>query len=166
MESYIQGWSVYGKKNFKVIFETDVSDNTTFKVNDVFLKVLLDALLENANRHGFGDGDIQNPQIKIMTSYAIVNNTECIKISVANNGIPFPDSFTLEQYIREGEFGGKSGHTGRGGYHVYQITKRHKGYLALNGDSEWNVNFDIMIPVEYYQECETEKFKVYGKEYM
>lgn len=165
-KSYTKGWDVYGKKTFNVYYETNVDNDTTFKVNEVFLKVLLDALLENANRHGFGNEEIPNPQIKICTSYTMVNNIECIQISVANNGVPFPEDFSLEQYISEGEFGGESGHTGRGGYHVYQITKRHKGYLSLNGDSEWNVNFDIMIPVEYYQECETEKFKVYGKEYM
>lgn len=165
-KSYTKGWSVYGKKNFNVFYETNVDNDTTFQVNEVFLKVLLDALLENANRHGFGNEEIQNPQIKISTSYTTVNNVECIQISVANNGVPFPEDFSLEQYISEGEFGGESGHTGRGGFHVYQITKRHKGYLSLNSDSEWNVNFDIMIPVEYYQKCETEKFKVYGKEYM
>lgn len=165
-KSYTKGWDVYGKKSFNVFFETNVDNDTTFKVNEVFLKVLLDALLENANRHGFGNEEIKNPRIKISTSYTTVNNVECIQISVANNGVPFPEDFTLEQYISEGEFGGESGHTGRGGYHVYQITKRHKGYLALNSDSEWNVNFDIMIPVEYYQKCETEKFKVYEKEYM
>ena len=90
----------------------------------------------------------------------------CILISIANNGASFPKDFTIEKYIREGEFGGKNGHTGRGGHHVYQIAKRHQGYISLGSDDRWNVKINIMIPIEYYDECETEKIVEYGEDYM
>ena len=75
--------------------------------------------------------------------------------------------FTIEQYVREGEFGGTSGHTGRGGFHIYQITKRHQGYMGIDSDDIWNVKINIMIPIEYYDECETNKIIEYvGEKYM
>lgn len=166
LQSYVKGWNVYGKKQFKVHYESSLPENTTFKVDTTFMKVLLDALLENANRHGFGDSNITNPEVKISTAYTTINKLGCVRLTVANNGVPFPEDFTLEQYIREGEFGGKSGRSGRGGYHVYQIAKRHGGYLALSSDNDWNVIIDIMIPAEYYDECETEKFKQYEHKYL
>lgn len=166
IKSYCRGWSVYGKKAFSVYYESNIGDDTTFKIDEVFMKVLLDAILVNANKHGFVDNDIQSPQIKITTAYTRINNIECINLCVANNGVPFPENFTMEKYIKEGEFGGNSGNTGRGGYHVYLITKRHKGYISLSKDNEWNVKLNIMIPIEFYDESETEKFIEYEEEYM
>lgn len=163
---YCKAWKNYGKKLFSVSFESELKDDTSFKIDDVFMKVMLDAILENANRHGFNGVDVENPQIHISTSYTMVNNMPCILISIANNGASFPKDFTIEKYIREGEFGGKNGHTGRGGYHVYQIAKRHQGYLSLGSDDRWNVKINIMIPIEYYDECETEKIVEYGEDYM
>jgi sensor histidine kinase regulating citrate/malate metabolism len=130
------------------------------------MKVLLDAVLNNANKHGFNGIEVQNPQILISTSYTIVNKMPCVLMSIANNGASFPTGFTIEQYVREGEFGGTSGNTGRGGYHVYQIAKRHQGYISISSDDEWNVKINVMIPIEYYDECEIEKILEYGEKYM
>lgn len=166
MQKYCRAWKNYGKKQFAVSLESELNDDTTFKIDEIFMKVMLDAILENANRHGFDGVDVQNPQIRILTSYVMVNEMPCVLISIANNGAPFPNDFTIEQYIREGEFGGTKGHTGRGGYHVYQIAKRHQGCISISSDDEWRVIINIMIPIEYYDECETEKFVKYGEECM
>lgn len=166
MQKYCSAWKNYGKKQFAVSFESDLNDDTTFKIDEIFMKVMLDAILENANRHGFDEVNVENPQIRIQASYTMINNIPCVLISIANNGASFPNNFTIEQYIREGEFGGTKGRTGRGGYHVYQIVKRHQGYINISSDDEWNVKINIMIPIEYYDECETEKFVKYGEECM
>lgn len=167
MQKYCAAWKNYGRKQFSVSFKSELNDDTTFKIDEVFLKVLLDAVLENANRHGFNGVDIENPLIQISTSYTIVNKMPCILMTIANNGAPFTDGFTIEQYVREGEFGGTSGHTGRGGFHIYQITKRHQGYMGIDSDDIWNVKINIMIPIEYYDECETNKIIEYvGEKYM
>lgn len=166
MQKYCCAWKNYGKKQFAVSLESKLNDDTTFKIDEIFMKVMLDAILENANRHGFDGVDVQNPQIRILTSYVMVNEMPCVLISIANNGASFPNDFSIEQYIREGEFGGTKGHTGRGGYHVYQIAKRHQGYISISSDDEWSVKINIMIPLEYYDECETEKFVKYGEECM
>ena len=166
LQKYCKAWKNYGKKQFLVSLETKLNDEATFKIDEVFMKVLLDAILENANRHGFKDGYIENPQMQISASYAMVNKLPCVLICIANNGASFPDEFTIEQYIREGEFGGASGNSGRGGFHVYQITKRHQGYMSISNDDVWNVKINIMIPLEYYEESEIEKFSTYEEEYM
>lgn len=166
IQKYCSAWKNYGKKQFAVSFESDLNDDTTFKIDEIFMKVMLDAILENANRHGFDGVDIENPQIRIQASYVMINNMPCVLISIANNGASFPNGFTIEQYIREGDFGGAKGRTGRGGYHVYQIVKRHQGYINISNDDEWNVKINIMIPIEYYDECETEKIVKYGEEFM
>ena len=166
IQRYCAAWKNYGTNRFGVSFKSDLNDNTTFKIDEVFMKVLLDAVLMNANRHGFDGVDIENPQIQISVSYTVVNKMPCVLLSIANNGAPMPAGFTIEKYIREGEFGGANGNTGRGGYHAYQITKRHHGYIGINSDDEWNVKIDVMLPAEYYDECETDKFLKYGEEYM
>lgn len=166
LQKYCKAWKNYGKKQFLVSLETKLNDEATFKIDEVFMKVLLDAILENANRHGFKDAYIENPQIQISASYTMVNKLPCVLICIANNGASFPDEFTIEQYIREGEFGGASGNSGRGGFHVYQITKRHQGYMSISNDDVWNVKINIMIPLEYYEESEIEKFSTYEEEYM
>lgn len=166
LQKYCGAWKNYGKKQFSVSFRSELNDNTTFKIDEVFMKVLLDAILNNANKHGFNGIEVQNPQILISTSYTIVNKMPCVLMSIANNGASFPTGFTIEQYVREGEFGGTSGNTGRGGYHVYQIAKRHQGYISISNDDEWNVKINVMIPIEYYDECDTEKILEYGEKYM
>ena len=157
LQKYCNARKNYGKNDFSVSFVTNLNDDTTFKIDDDFMKVLLDAILENANRHGFKDGYIKNPQIQISASYTTVNKLPCVLISIANNGASFPDDFAIEQYVREGEFGGSSGNSGRGGFHIYQIAKRHQGYISLSNDDIWNVKVNIMIPLEYYEESEIEK---------
>jgi hypothetical protein len=164
LQKYCCAWQNYGKKQFSVDFTSEINNNTTFKVDEVFMKVLLDAVLENANRHGFNGIEVEDPQILISASYTNLNKMPFVLISIANNGASFPEGFTIEEYVREGEFGGTKGNTGRGGFHTYQITKRHQGYICINSDEKWNVKINIMIPIEYYDESETEKFFEYGEE--
>ncbi|MDE7025156.1 MAG: hypothetical protein K2O88_04655 [Paramuribaculum sp.] len=69
-----------------------------------------------------------------------------ICISVANNGLPFPDSFTIEDYIKRGKHGGKSGKTGLGGYHVYSIVKKMGGYINLSSNADGDTVIELLIP--------------------
>ena len=165
-ETFCRSWSNYGKKGFKLDYISNLDDETTFRINDVFMKVMLDSILNNAHRHGFSDESFtHNPRVEIATSYAKHNNGEYIRITISNNGAALPQGFTLEKYIKEGEFGGPKGNSGRGGYHVYQITKAHKGYLGIDSNKEWNVIIGILIPVEDYNEYESVKFTQDGEQF-
>lgn len=162
INTYCEGWKNYGKNTFEVQYETSVGDNTTFKIDEVFIKVLLDTLLDNAYRHGFERYKSSEHQVKITTSYVAMDNKKYVLLSIANNGKPFPDGFTIEKYISRGEFCGESGRTGLGGNHVYSIAKRHDGFICLTKDEKWNVIVEVLLPVEYYDESETDKFVEYG----
>ena len=80
----------------------------------------------------------------------------------ANNGVPFPKGFDIRQFVKRGAFAGDTGNTGLGGYHVYSIVKRHKGYINLTDSKAWPVIIEVLIPVELYGEMDTDKFVDYG----
>lgn len=163
-KKFCRSWANYRTNNsFSLTYNSGIDDNTTFRINDVFMKVLFDAILENAYKHGFKNINISSPMVEIATSYTKLNKNEYIRITVSNNGLPFPEGFGIEKYIKEGEFGGPEGNTGRGGYHVYQIAKVHKGLLSISSNKDWNAIIEILLPVEYFEECEIEKFKEYGE---
>ena len=164
--TFCRGWANYGAKNsFNLSYKSGVDDETTFRINDTFMKALFDAIMENAYKHGFNNINISSPKVEIETSYTKFNNSEYIRITVSNNGSPFPEGFGIENYIKEGEFGGPRGNTGRGGYHVYQITKAHKGFLDIKSNEYWNAIIEILLPVEYFEESEIGKFKEYGEQH-
>lgn len=160
--AYCNGWKNYGKNTFDVRYESSVSDETTFMIDEVFMKVLLDTLLDNAYRHGFDRYKSPEHQVRIATSFVSMDNKKYILLSVANNGKPLPDGLTIEKYISRGEFCGESGRTGLGGNHVYNIAKCHDGFICLTNDEKWSVNVEVLLPVEYYEENENDKFVVYG----
>ena len=91
-----------------------------------------------------------------------MDDKKYVLLSVSNNGKPFPKDFSIEKYISRGEFCGDTGRTGLGGNHVYNIAKSHSGFINLTSDDEWNVIVEVLIPLNYYDECETDKFIAYG----
>ena len=72
------------------------------------------------------------------------------------------DDFTLQRYISRGEFCGESGRTGLGGNHVYSIAKRHDGFINLTSIPEWPVIIEVLIPVEYDADVESNNVVVYA----
>ena len=126
---------------------TSTDDDLLVDVDTTMLQVLMDSLFENARRHGFRKEVNESNQIFLVLSKVLFNEQPFALISVRNNGLPFPDGFTIKDYISKRRFSGKSGRSGLGGYHVYQITKKHGGYMALRSDEEWNVIVDILLPL-------------------
>ncbi len=122
-------------------------DELLVDVDTTMLQVLMDSLFENARRHGFRKEVKESNQIFLVLSKVLFNEQPFALISVRNNGLPFPDGFTIKDYISKRRFSGKSGRTGLGGYHVYQITKKHGGFMTLRSDEEWNVIVDILLPL-------------------
>lgn len=126
---------------------TSTDDELFVDVDTTMLQVLMDSLFENARRHGFRKEVNESNQIFLVLGKVLFNEQPFALISVRNNGLPFPDGFTIKDYISKRRFSGKSGRSGLGGYHVYQITKKHGGYMALRSDEEWNVIVDILLPL-------------------
>lgn len=160
--NYCNSWMNFGKNTFEVNYETTVSDESTFEIDEDLMKVLLDTLFDNAYRHGFERCKAPDHQVLLKTSIVSMDDRKYVLLSVSNNGKPFPDDFTLQQYISRGEFSGESGRTGLGGNHVYSIAKRHDGFINLTSSPEWPVIIEVLIPVEYDADVEPNNVVVYG----
>ena len=160
--NYCDSWMNFGKNTFEVHYETTVSDETTFEIDEDLMKILLDTLFDNAYRHGFERRKAPDHQVLLKTSIVSMDDQKYVLLSVSNNGKPFPDDFTLQRYISRGEFSGESGRTGLGGNHVYSIAKRHDGFINLTSSPEWPVIIEVLIPVEYDADVEPNNVVVYA----
>lgn len=159
---YCEAWKNFGKNTFELQYHTSVDDEASFLIDADFMKVLLDAILDNAYRHGFERFWSSEHQVSISSSYVSMDNRNYVLLSVANNGKPLPEGFSLSRYISRGEFVGETGRTGLGGNHIYSIVKRHGGFLNLTSTPEWSMLIEILLPIEFYNENESSKFVAYG----
>lgn len=139
-----------------------MSEDTYVKIDADMFRVLFDAVLRNAYKHGFYAQGGPNNKVEITTSFVRKEDGEYILVEFANNGVPFPKGFDIRQFVKRGAFAGDTGNTGLGGYHVYSIVKRHKGYINLTDSKAWPVIIEVLIPVELYGEMDTDKFVDYG----
>lgn len=147
---------------FEVTYQSGVSDNVTFKIDESYFRVLFDTLFDNAYRHGFGKRSAVGNKVCITSQLVRKNRKEYVLLTVANNGEPFPEDFTPQKFISRGEFCGETGRTGLGGNHIYSILKRHNGFLNVTHDAEWNCIFEMLIPVAFQNDVESKNVGEYG----
>ena len=162
INNYVSSWRNYGSSIFNLAYNSEVSDDTVLRIDEDMFRVLLDAILRNAYRHGFENKKSSDNQVLINTSFSKINDTEYVLITIANNGNPFPEGFTLKDYVTRGSIAGKMGNTGLGGYHVWSIVERHNGHMNISCSKTWNAIIEILIPVEIYAESDANKFIEYG----
>lgn len=149
---------------FKIEYNSKLSDDTTFDVDEDVMRIMFDTILDNAYRHGFKKAKNIDARVGISTSCKRVNGKDYVLIEVANNGLPFPHDLTFEKFITRGEFCGENGHTGLGGNHIYNIVKLHDGYLNITKSAKWNIIFDILIPIEYISDEDIDNITDYENE--
>lgn len=152
------------KSIFKIEYNSKLTDDTTFEVDEDVMRIMLDTILDNAYRHGFKKAKNIDARVGISTSCKRVKGKDYILIEVANNGLPFPNDLTFEKFISRGEFCGENGHTGLGGNHIYNIIKLHDGYLNITKSAKWNIIFDILIPIEYISDEDMDNINNYENE--
>lgn len=163
IKSYIDSWRNFGSADiFELSYHSNVSEDTYVKIDADMFRVLCDAVLRNAYKHGFYAQGGPNNKVEITTSFVRKEDGEYILVEFANNGAPFPKGFDIRQFVKRGAFAGDTGNTGLGGYHVYSIVKRHKGYINLTDSKAWPIIIEVLIPVELYGEMDTDKFVDYG----
>ena len=147
---------------FEVSYQSGVSDDVTFKIDESYFRVLFDTLFDNAYRHGFGKRSAVGNQVCISSQLVQKNRKEYVLLTVANNGEPFPEDFTPQKFISRGEYCGETGRTGLGGNHIYSILKRHDGFLNVTHNAEWNCIFEMLIPVAFQNDVESKNVCEYG----
>ncbi len=164
MADYSEGWKNYGGNYFSLSLQNNLEEDIIVNFDKTMLTVLFDSILSNAARHSFHKNSkhTDDNRVHISLSLKSVNDLPYVLISVANNGDPFNRGFGISEYITKGRFSSETGRSGLGGYHVYEITKGHNGYMYIDSNFTWNVIIDILLPVkttinnpisEYEHEC-------------
>ena len=156
LERYILGWENYGSKTFTIEFYCDgeFEGGNTILANETALTIMMDCLLDNANRHGFHKTKSPDNKVKIHLDHTTLGDENAVIISVGNNGKPMPKDFGIEDYIASGKFGTDTGRSGLGGSHVYKIVSSMGGTLDFISEEvssaekeEWWTTFMITVPL-------------------
>ena len=156
MERYIHGWENYGSKTFSIEFycDGDFEVENTILANETALAIMMDCLLDNANRHGFHKTKSPDNKVKIRLDQTTLGNKRVVIIAVGNNGKPMPKDFSIDDYITSGKFGTDTGRSGLGGSHVYKIVSSMDGTLDFISEAvsseekdEWWTTFMITVPL-------------------
>lgn len=156
MERYIHGWENYGSKTFSIELYCDgeFERENTILANETTLAIMMDCLLDNANRHGFQKTKSPGNKVKIHLDRTTLGDENVIIIAVGNNGKPMPKDFGIDDYITSGKFGTETGRSGLGGSHVYNIVSSMGGTLDFICEEvssaekdEWWTTFMISIPL-------------------
>ena len=149
VSEYMQSWTNINHQFFKTELISNLSyDNVCVRGNATLLRIALDCIFKNAQRHGFQNRFSEENKVSISLSEVNHLDKPFVCISIANNGEPFPESFTIKDFIKRGKAAGNYGKTGLGGYHVYSIIKRLGGFLNLTNDGNGEVIFELLIPAQ------------------
>lgn len=141
---------------YSILTDIDISEEITISGNEDLIRVLLDTAFLNVYKHAFIDkGSDDN---KVLLGCHIVEFEEkpyaCIRI--ANNGKHL--DISIEDYVAKGAVAGETGNTGKGGYHIYTIAKKHGGFIYLTSSLEWPFILEVLLPVD---NIDNSNFEVY-----
>lgn len=147
LKKFEQSWTNITHQSFKIEIEPHLeSSETMIYADSTLLKIALDSIFKNAERHGFGNKFDENNRVSLVLNAVSHLDKPYVCIAIANNGLPFPESFTIEDYVKRGKYGGPSGKTGLGGYHVFSIVKKMGGYLNLSSNASGDTVIELLIP--------------------
>lgn len=150
INSYVDAWNNYGGEYFELSIQNSLKENIILSFDKTLLTVMLDSILNNAIRHGFHKRKnyTEHNIVQINVSVVEYNTTSYLLLSIANNGDPIAEGFTIEDYISRGRYTASTGRSGLGGHHVYKIVKGHKGYMYLDSNKMWNMIVEILLPIK------------------
>lgn len=113
--------------------------------NNTLLKILLDNILMNAQKHGFESKKQSN---EVVIDLSVLEDN--LKIDIKNNGKKFPKGFDKEKFIAKYSTANPNSGTGIGGYDINRIIEYFNGTwdLILNEDGIYPVRFRIQFPIK------------------
>ena len=103
-----------GKKNIPFMMDAKL-------FNDMLINIF-----NNAEKHGFKEKTKNRIKFELK-----INKKNQIELLISNNGFPFPEGFTLEDYIRWGSSRGETKGSGIGGAFTNKVVELHNGELSL-----------------------------------
>lgn len=153
VKEYLRGWDNYGYKSFDILpLNVEIPETTKVEIDLDLFYTMMDCIFINAHQHGFNKQKREGNTI-VVSLHAVqidageVNaSKEYVMISVSNNGNPFPDGFTLKDFITRGVVGINSSQDGLGGDHIAKIAHLFNGKVSLDNDSN-KVTVNILLPI-------------------
>lgn len=114
------------------------------EANTDLFKVLINNLLDNAEKHGYEEGEA----MRVAAVFEILDDQ--LMISVANNGRRFPKGQTKQSFIRKYSTSNTSTGQGLGGYDIDRIVRYFGGSwdLDLNPTDGNSVAFTFQFPLK------------------
>lgn len=145
IEKYMAAWKNFGYASFSLLPLKSSIPQTKVEVDPDLLFTALDCIFINAHQHGFNKRADENNQVSVELRAVTIDEQKYALISIANNGDPMPDGFTLQEFAARGVVGLNSSQDGLGGHHVASIAHLHEGKISIESSSEW-LSFNILIP--------------------
>jgi signal transduction histidine kinase len=161
IKSYCSAWLNYSGNYFNLSLKSNLGGNNMVMFDKTYLKLMLDSILTNVERHGFKKQRRDENLVEISLSLESYANKPYVVLRVANNGLPFKKGFTLDDYKQRGRYSGNTGRSGLGGYHVFEIAKGHNGFLYIDSNKVWNVVVEVLLPID---NVESDNLTVYEHE--
>lgn len=124
------------------INDSAIQQKYTILFNEDLLRIILDAIVENAVRHGFSDNDdCPNPTI----AFELVDTNSHLLLKVCNNGRPMIIKSAV--FKTRGALAGPTGHTGLGGYQINKYVTQMGGRveLPMPTDKKWNTEIHLYL---------------------
>lgn len=126
--------------------DTEAYNERGIYANQTLLKILLENVLSNANKHGFPENEIGN-EVRIELS----EKNNLLIIDIKNNGKKFSENFTQQNFIEKYKTTKIGKGTGIGGYDIHRIAE-HLGdrdwELVLNEENSlYPVRFRFRFPI-------------------
>ncbi len=151
VNKYLEACKNFGRtETYDIVLEDNTQSDITVVADPDMLMVLFDTVLENAWRHSFNKGTLKvegGNEVRVRISPVIFDESKYVQISFMNNGAPIAPSFTIHDFITRRRYNAKTGRSGLGGNHIYNITNRLNGNLSLRTDKEWPFILDVLLPV-------------------
>lgn len=152
VKEYVRSWNNFAVKDFGLEVEGRIGDNTLVSVDKDTMMILLDAALDNAWRHGFKKRKNDGNMVCISMSVVDWDGKLYVDMQIGNNGVAIESGLSNEVFVSKGRFSKGTGRTGLGGNHIYQIVKKHDGFLSVSGGGRWSFCLDILLPVKSHDE--------------
>lgn len=163
LAKYIENWPVFGFTSFRIApFNTGNISKLKCEIDEKLFYIMLDCILTNAHQHGFAKWLKDENMVTVSLSPVRLpdDETDYIKLSIGNNGQPFPADFTVEKFAERGYVGKTSAHSGLGGDHVCKIAHMFGGKISVESSEKWSY-VNILLPI--YLSYDNLEFEEYGE---
>ena len=130
-------------------------EDTKVKVDIDMFKSMMDCILINAHQHGFSRHYSVDNTVLVNSTGVFIDGKQYVQIEISNNGNPFPDGMTLNDYASRGIVGINSHQDGIGGDHIIKILHHFGGKLAIEQTSKW---FSVLLFIPVYLTSDISNF--------